>query len=353
MSLTCAHNTFKISNINRKEKMIPGKGGHILEMLMNIGILNYTFFYTFNKCIIPDIFDINEISSDYYDDCKGYNEADDVFEDNNIRTANQKIVAKIDILLRKLMEYNNMLFYIRFHESIYGHALGFFTCEGRPIYYDNNGIDDLRTSTKTDGEFPTHRTTVELDIKQIFIEVLTKIKRIFESGTINIVSLKRQLGIFKDKFIVDLISPPIIKHCETIYPNIFTKYTDTAYFSNLIFFNMEDINISSITNYSNTAMYQEIYNHLQNQHYSMTSSLLEYYQEEFNNTDRIAQFKAAVLRGLELTERVVADESLENINKNFTDEEMYSSSESESDDDDYMSTDDEDEDDDNMSVDEA
>ncbi len=350
MSLTCAHNSMKISNINRKEKLVPAKGGSILEMLMNIGVLNYTVFYAFDKLLTTDIFNLVDISSDYYDDCRGNDEDNEtVFEDEDIRKANTKLVEHIEQLLRKLTEHNNFLFYLHFHDVKYGHALAFITCNGRPVYYDNNGIDDSNSRPPTDSPFPVNRTTVELDLKQIFIEELTKIKRLFLSATLRLESLKSQLSTFKDKFIVDLISPKVIDRCEVIYPGIIKKYSGVPYFKTLIFFKMEDLKISNLTHYSNPSDYQHMYNTLQNQHYNMTSDLLDYYQEEFYNTKRIAEFKTHVLKGLELTERIVEDEPLEDINRQFTDEEVYYSSESESDDDDM----DEDMDDDDMSAEEA
>jgi hypothetical protein len=317
MSLICAHNTFRISNINRQIKRIPKQGGTILETIINIGILNYTYFYKFDKCMTIDVFDLEFISRNYYNyfmNGDGSDE-DDYGSGNNLYVANVYIIDEIDILLKKLTEYNNILFSICYDNQRLGHTTSFFTCNRRPIYFDNEGIGD-KTAAQN------NRTTIELDIKTMFVEILNVIKSMVDSED-NEILIKEGIEKYKEKYIMKFISNTIITRCNKIYPNTFhNNKGDEPYFENFWFLKIQDIKISNL-NEGTSPRNPKIYNDLQNEYYSMTQNLLQLYYTNYKYTRRIAELNKYCAResysipSLPDDAPIEDDDSLEDIDREF------------------------------------
>ena len=292
MSLTCAHNIIKLSNINKNRKQIPKNGGNDENVVVSCGILNYTLLYPFDICISPDIFNLFNMSADYLDDCNpNYLETLDNLNDTNIYEANKNLIPKMNILLEKLTKYNNILFNLNNKLYAEGHATCFFTCNGRPIYYDDNGFEQVRA------EFPydsIYRTTLELNIKQICIDEISRIKMLFENNQISLDDIKTQLIEYEDKFILRLISRSIINKCNEINPGTFNYEEDNIH--NMIFIKTDYIKISILRNEFKKLpeMYKLNYEKLKKDYYLITQNLLEQY-EDYNNTLRIAEFEYFIL----------------------------------------------------------
>ncbi len=292
MSFACVDNIIKILNANIKHREHRESGGTIVNNIINASMFNYLFFYRLNKLLTVKEYVFDRICNRYMDIVQ---RNENIRE--NILDANEFLNKKLDEIIKIIRKERNILINYQSHskEENYGHIVGVLQCNGKQIFYDNEGQEEDDEDEEEDEDEDKHprgepfstRTTKDIDIKIRFIESLTKLKGYTRTHP-------AQFFRWYQEHNINFLSYVLTSEVND------ASFWDTHYIFSITIFELNDFN------------YHGPQDMVINEYYNRTENYKNIYQQQYNNTRRINNFVTHINESMGVTYRskIIDDEPL-------------------------------------------